>query len=144
MKFTDTNNPPLSQAKLHEFETRLGIALPGDYQSFLLSCNGGIPSHTLLHIPACADDALIEVFLGVDRPHGDLEEWIREFEDDLKRDLIPIAFDPGGNALLLSLKNGKVYYWDSARHFPVSTDEVNAFLVGESFTQMLDALRPFP
>ncbi|NJN38873.1 MAG: hypothetical protein HC790_09285 [Acaryochloridaceae cyanobacterium CSU_3_4] len=62
-------------------------------------------------------------------------------KDDLKDDFLPIGFDPGDNALLMNKSNGKIYYWDSARFFPTSSDEENAFWVADSFSDLLTSLR---
>ena len=40
--------PPLSEDALQQFETRFGLALPGDYRAFLRQFNGGVPSRSYL------------------------------------------------------------------------------------------------
>jgi cell wall assembly regulator SMI1 len=143
MTFLNDNNPTVTPERLAELESQLDNKLPQDYKSFLLEHNGGTPEKTLFQIPDCDGDALVDYFLGIDRPNGDLLDWKEELADDLGEEYLPIAFDPGGNALLLKLSEGTILYWDSARHFPVSTDEENTFWIADSFTQLLSSLRKF-
>jgi hypothetical protein len=63
----------------------------------------------------------------------------------MPENFIPIAFDPGGNSLIMdsgNVEGAAVYYWDSARHFALSTEEENAFLVADSFTDLLALFEP--
>jgi hypothetical protein len=144
VNFADDRKPPLSPVRLAEFEVQLAHPLPQDYRLFLLQHNGGRPDCPLLAIPDCHDEAVIAYFTGIDRPNWDLIDWMTELEDDLAGQFLPIAFDPGGNAVLLDLTNGKIFYWDSARHFPCSSDGENTYWVADSFTQLVDQLRVFP
>jgi cell wall assembly regulator SMI1 len=142
MKFTSDKKPLISSKQIEDLEMKIKMTLPIDYKEFLLEHNGGIPERQLLYIPDCAGETLVDNFLGIDRINGDIFKWIRELNDDLKGIFVPIAFDPGGNALLLDPSDSAIYYWDSARHFPVSTDEENAYLVASSFTNLLEILKP--
>src|SRR5437870_3358880 len=120
MNFLNDKKPEASVDMIKDFESTLSQSLPADYKAFRFKHNGGTPAQKLLHIKALNEDVLASDFLGIKRPDGDIEEWITELEDDLKGTFLPIAFDPGGNAFLLDIKKGSVYYWDSARSFPKS------------------------
>lgn len=141
MNFLMDNKPPLTSGALTELEQKIDYRLPEDYRSFLVSHNGGQPENQLLRVPDCHADVLIDHFLGIGRPYADIQWWLNELKDDLKDDFLPIGFDPGDNALLMDKSNGKIYYWDSARFFPTSTDEENAFWVADSFSELLIRLR---
>ena len=101
-----------------------------------------MPEHTLFTIPDCAGEALVDLFLGIDRPDESIGEWMKEFCDDLPEGWIPIGFDPGGNVILMDLiDDGTIYYWDFGRHFPQSTDDDNTFWIANSFSDLLKHLK---
>lgn len=122
MKFQRTNTPPTTAKQIAELEKETGFDLPHDYKQFLLENNGGVPENTLFSIPDCNEEALIGYFLDIDRPKENISFWIKEFHDDLPESFLPIAFDLGGNAILMDIEDtGTLYYWDYARNFPQST-----------------------
>ncbi len=128
-----------SESQIQKLETRLNHKLPDGYRDFLGASNGGIPLRRRFRIPDCNGEALVDVFLGIDVPN-DVLAWMDELSDDLPTSFIPIGFDPGGNAILMDVNCGEVFYWDSARHFENSTDEENTFPIGKSFTEFLASL----
>lgn len=140
MKFKNDNKPPILINMIEVLEQKIGFNLPLDYRNFLSNHNGGQPEHQFLTIPVCHGEALIDYFLGIGRPHADIQEWLEELSDDLGVGFLPIALDPGGNILIMDKSDGKIYYWDSARHFPRSSDEENAFWVADSFSDLLEKL----
>jgi cell wall assembly regulator SMI1 len=85
MTFNESNSPPATDEEVIAFEKEAGIALPQDYRQFLLTHNGGKPSLDLLTIPDCEQEALIDHFLGLSRPHEDLRNWVFELKDDIPR-----------------------------------------------------------
>lgn len=141
LKFNRDNIPPLVLGSLTELEQQIGCVLPDDYRSFLIQHNGGEPERQILYVSGCNSDILIHYFLGIGRPRGDIQKWLAELDDDLNDTFLPIAFDPGGNALLMDKSSGKIYYWDSARHSPYSSDKNNAFEVANSFSDLLKKLK---
>jgi len=144
MKFQRTNTPSTTVNQISEFEKETGFELPDDYKNFLLENNGGVPENTLFSIPDCSEEALIGYFLGINRPKEDLSFWLKEFHDDLPESFIPIAFDAGGNAILMDLEDtGTLYYWDYGRHFQQSTDDDNTFWIANSFTDLLNDLKKY-
>jgi cell wall assembly regulator SMI1 len=145
MKFKRSNIPFTTETKIADFEKKAGFKLPHDYKQFLLDHNGGVPENTLFDIPDCASAALIGHFLGLERPKESISFWMNELSDDLPEGFMPIGFDPGGNVILMDITDeGTIYYWDSARHFPQSTDDDNTFWIANSFTDLLKNLKIHP
>jgi len=141
MKIQRSNKPPTSEAEVAKLEKKLGYSLDQGYRQFLLKYNGGVPENTLFTIPDCKGEALVDHFLGVERPDENIQDWINELRAELPEGFIPIGFDPGGNAILMDLTDATIYYWDSARFFPQSTDDDNTFWIANSFAEMLKQLR---
>lgn len=131
----------VSEHDLSDLESSLDVVLPKDYRRFLLQHNGGVPQPRRFVIPGCDGEALVDVFLGI-RTSNDIADWVEELDDDLPAGFLPIGFDPGGNALLLDTTDGagKVYYWDSGRHFATSSDLENTYPIASSFTDFLGSL----
>jgi SMI1 / KNR4 family (SUKH-1) len=141
MKFFNDNKPPLRMDDLIGLEHQIGCTLPEDYRSFLILHNGGQPERQILNVQDCESDIIIDIFFGIEKPHADIQFWLNELDDDLKGAFLAIGFDPSSNALLMDKSDGNIYYWDSARHFPCSSDEENAFWVANSFCDLLQKLR---
>ncbi len=137
----DSNNPPSDSNKINIFEQEHGISLPADYRAFLRLHNGGKPLPDVVTIPDCSQKAIIDHFLGLGRESEDLEDWMNELREDMPQGFIPIGFDPGGNAILLDLSDGVIYYWDSARFFDASTDDENTYWVANSFEDLIKSLK---
>lgn len=123
------------------FEGKISYSLPLDYRNFLIKFNGKNLENKPLYIPDCESDVIIQNYLGISLPSADIEGWLEELKDDLDQNFLPIAVDPGGNFLLMNKIDGKVYYWDSARHFSVSSDIQNTFWVADSFSDLISKLR---
>lgn len=131
-------NPKTNITLVENFEEKIGYKLPLEYRNFLLECNGEGLNNKTVYITDLHSDIIIQNFFGIEIPNNDIYEWLKELKDDIKDKFLPIASDPGGNFLLLDIEIGKVYYWDSARHFPVSSDSENTHLVADSFSQLLN------
>ena len=104
------------------------LKLPQPYRRFLLTCNGGVPSRAMWK----NRKATIEVsyFYSLHENHdrrGDLAEELHHFKLEgmfMPKNLIPIAADPHGNRVCLSVRGkdrGKVYFWD---HEEASEEEL--------------------
>jgi cell wall assembly regulator SMI1 len=142
VSFEDSNKPKLTEANLRRTENDLGFLFPSDYRRFLLEFNGGKPTPNMLVIPGNDEEVAIESFLGIGRRDLDLNIWTPELRHslDMPKEYIPIAFDPGGNNLIMTSAqcgDSEIYYWDSGRHFDFSTDEENAFFIADSFAELL-------
>ena len=111
IKIADANRfGPLSVDRLEAFERSLGTALPAPYRRHLSKHNGG-------YVDGARRLCLLHHVFGV----HDGPAWA-QFRDRAKAygglvpsRLLPIADDPGGNLICLSLSGpdrGAVYFWD--------------------------------
>ncbi|MBL8855714.1 MAG: SMI1/KNR4 family protein [Planctomycetaceae bacterium] len=127
------------ESKLRSIESRVGYQLPSDYCDFMKSGKQATAIGRTFHIPECKAAATIGNLLDFDESYG-LFVWLNEIGDELPAAHFPIGFDPGGNAIIMDATTGWIYYWDSARHFPGSSDEDNVYLIAKSFSEFLDGL----
>src|SRR5436853_6716691 len=112
----DDPGRPLTSIDLATLERELGVKLPGDYHSFLLANNGGMPSPGFIDVqgaPGSPTD--IQVFFGVDRSVGSSSlTWNRRaFQGRIPDRLLPIACDSGGNLFCVSVSGpatGEISY----------------------------------
>lgn len=116
--------PPAPEDKLHALERELGCTLPADYREFLAACNGGCFKGDFWYNEPLADGRPADV--GLHHLHGIRDRdcysllWARhcyqsEGEIRIPLDLLPIADDPGGNAICVGIGGehyGKVFFWD--------------------------------
>lgn len=142
MNFHEDNDLPLSINSLIELESKIGSKLPKDFCEFLIAHNGGRPKNQFLEVPDCDTEVMVHYFFGIKKPNSDILIWLNELEEDLKDIFLPIEIDPGGNILLMDKTDGMIYYWDSARFFPDSSDNENAYWVANSFSDLLTRLMP--
>ncbi len=146
---------PLTPEAIQAAEQRLGRKFPEDYKRFLLKHHGGHPEPCGFEFVqprsnGKKDWALIAYFLGLDGKHETIADYLVSYEDRIPRDTIPIARDPGGNPILLTLggKNqGKVYFW-MRENEPEDPDEVQEYdylgFVANSLDEFLGALTDAP
>lgn len=98
-------------------EEKLELRLPGEYRSFLIDHNGGIPSPDRCFISEIGERVVVETLFGLhDGPkHVSLEAHLEEWGEDLLPGLLPIGYEQGGNPICLKLQPpelGKVVLWD--------------------------------
>lgn len=115
MEFVDSYSP-LSPNDLAEVEAKIGLPLPEEYKSFLLTHNGGRPvldgvRHNGEHFD------FIGHFYAVrgEMYYDDLVRQIAEHEGMIPKGYLPIGESPGGDVFCLSLKKpteGAVFHWD--------------------------------
>jgi hypothetical protein len=108
---------PVEPARLRAFEARIGAALPEDYRAFVLAHNGGCPVPCDFLISAAEGESSLHHTYGLhDGPaYLRLDDALDSYGPQLPEGLLPIADDPGGNAICLGLvgaARGRVYFWD--------------------------------
>ena len=88
----------------------------------------------------------VEYFLSIyDDPDANFLEYSDTFEDRIPKDTIAIAFDPGGNLILLGTdetNNGKVFFWMHSYETDEDeeTDYSNVGFIANSFNEFIDSL----
>ena len=151
IEMTDVG-PKLSEEELAKFEEQIGFTLPISYRKFLLAYNGGNPSPYFYVVPKWHyQQSLVNEFNGID-PDGehiiDLRETIELLASRLPKGFIPIAGDPGGNCVLISLDGptyGKIYFWDHENEPEDCTenlsDYANIYWLADDFEDFLNNLK---
>ena len=141
---------PLSESDLDEVEARYGIGLPRDYKTFLLRFNGGSPDKPLFRLKGKrVFGECIHYFLSIsDDPDISFHKYYQRYKGDnnrLPKDIIPVAFDPGGNLICLSVgsKNfGQVFFWDHESETSSRGERgENLRLIADTFQDFIDGLK---
>ena len=140
----------LTEARLLTFEKKINSTLPADYRSFMLSNNGGQPENELFSFYNEGNEmdevSVLECFLPIhDNPYKDsfknrfaqpLEDVYKTLlEETDEKSFIPIARDPCGNLICLSLNAetfGQIFFFDHEQ-------EIFSF-ISQSFTEFFNNL----
>lgn len=147
MKFVMTEQgPPLDEKKIAAAEKKMGIKLPEDYRQFLLKNNGGRPDPANFPIRGLENNPFggIHFFGGIgDNIESVNIDWsYKIFRGRIPKNLLPIASDPMGNLICLSLgveDQGTVYYWDHDDEHSSPTYR-NVYFIASSFPPFLDSI----
>lgn len=139
---------PLSEEDIATVERRLGFPLPTEYMNFLLAHNGGRPEPKAFPIQENPSDdhGLVHNFMCIEENDNyDLLTWVERYRGRIPRNFLPVAKDPGGNLVCLSVSGddrGKVYFWDheEAARTGESPGYDNVYLVADGFHAFLDSL----
>lgn len=139
----------ISEATVAAYEQRWGIKFPDSYRDFLLKINGGIPEKKFFSYKESKDDgSLIDVFFGIieERRYSLLLNHLVTYDNRVPLNMLPIADDPGGNLLLLSISGsdyGKVYFWDHEMEADEgeTPDYRNLKLIADSFEEFINGLK---
>ncbi|MGA3282912.1 MAG: SMI1/KNR4 family protein [Verrucomicrobiota bacterium] len=143
-------NKVVDSAVIREFEAVIGAKLPGDYQMFLLTFNGGKPESNEFPIPDQQNAAGVDLFYGLleKSKWGDLLSRRTALTDRVPKDVLPIGDASCGNIVCLSLQPktfGQIFFWD--HELEAEEDEPatfsNLFKIGDSFTNFLENLKKF-
>lgn len=143
---------PLSDETLDGLEKRRGLRLPQPYRQFLLLNNGGRPDKCVFQYQTqdgrCGSSFVDTFFSVYEGEYHNWDSYFDTYKSWRKRvpdNLIPIADDPGGNLVLLSVSGedvGNVYFWD--HHKESRTGEPtwdNVYPIAKTFPDFLDSLR---
>ena len=138
---------PVSSKRLEQVEKKLGITLPPQYRSFLLAHNGGQPVPNQFHYKkeqGPYTDSMVDWFLAIYEGENDnFEEYFATYkieENRLPDNLVPIAHDPGGNLVCISVSEsdvGAVFFWDHERE----EEGNNTHLIADTFDEFLSLLK---
>ncbi|UVM50344.1 SMI1/KNR4 family protein [Pseudomonas sp. B21-015] len=121
----------LSVQELNEFQEKFNVELPTVFREFYLKHNGGDLSES-----SSENDFLLGGFTPIKYGQASIETVYRDSDDvpSLKQ-MIPFAYDHGGNSFLLSVKEadfGNIYLY--------LMDEEDLAFVCESFEEFLAEL----
>jgi SMI1-KNR4 cell-wall len=146
----------MSQNEILELETKIRVPLPGTYKDFLMQYNGGKPEpNEFIYVENSHEKyAILQRFLGIsERSYSNLYGYIetfKEHEERIPSNLIPIAHDPGGNLICISVMGediGKVYFWERDGEADIDGGEVadysNVYWIADSFTDFIAGITKF-
>ncbi|HEX5748537.1 MAG TPA: SMI1/KNR4 family protein [Archangium sp.] len=112
------SEPPVSKARIQEVERFIGSELPEPYKRFLLKHNGGTPKPCEFLFRSKDKPprpALLSWFLAIhDGPYENFLEHFKDFKGRIPDDTVAIARDPGGDLILIGLRDplrGKIFFW---------------------------------
>ena len=138
----------LKKKDIVKFEEEFGITLPEEYKNFLMVHNGGRPKQKIFPIQNNPSDthAYIDFFLCLkEKDVYEIATWINRYQLRIPHNMIPIAVDPGGNLICLSVSgtnSGKVYYWEHEYEVEGGIEpwDKNLYPVASSFLEFIKTL----
>ncbi|MEP3278567.1 MAG: SMI1/KNR4 family protein [Stappiaceae bacterium] len=140
------SNQPVDNGDLLKFEKSIGIELPEKYREFLSTYNGGQPDPNAFLYKDKSQGSLVDYFLGLDvAGRANLERYYHRYKDRIPGRFIPIAYDPGGNLIVIGTAgetNGQIFFWDHEMEAEEDEqpDMSNMHLVADSFEEFLAEL----
>lgn len=140
MRF-DREFRPATEEDVLDLERRLGRELPREYRGFLLQHNGGKPHSRVFDMPMLNDVDEIGYLYGINvSQYYDLSYMLEIYQGRIPDTLLPVADDPGGNQICISLGKddlGAIYFWDHELEFEGSA----ATRIADSFDAFVGSLR---
>ena len=146
----ENSTAPITEQDLAAVESRIGRAIPASYREFLLRHNGGRPeqpSEFSMRDQSGRDQVgTVDRFLGINADEFfNLESYLKTYADRIPPSFFPIAYDPGGNLIVISTEGdsaGAVFFWDhefEADEGKPPTDR-NLYPISDSFEGLLSEL----
>jgi SMI1 / KNR4 family (SUKH-1)/Ankyrin repeats (3 copies) len=147
----DPAGPPLTAAKIRDFEKKSGRSLPAEYRAFLLKQNGGRPDRTVFNYEprkghADGSDVVSEFFsIGARRAENDLSYALETWDQRIPERMLPIARTVFGNLVCLSCAakdKGRVFFWDHEEEADEGEKprEDNLYRAGTSLSEFMKNL----
>ena len=132
------------EVDIKDFEQSAGVIFPVDFRTFLSKHNGMVPTKTdfdFLGIDG-EESSLIQSFIPIGSVYSENIKLDYEYllkEERIPVGYVPIAYDPFGNFICISLLKsnyGEIWFWDHE----LEDEETNLFYVSKTFTDFLDSL----
>ncbi len=139
--------PAITDIEIDTFEARIRHALPSDYRTFLLTCNGGRPNFHVIR-NATTGDLGVQSFFGIcDNESFDIDSEFRRMRGRWPSRFLSIGIDDCGNHFCLSLGApdfGNIYWWfhEAEADEDEEPTELNLHLVAGSFSEFWDRMEP--
>lgn len=151
--FEDNRDDFATIENIQQIERQLNLVLPNEYKNFLIDYglsgfNKGYVYFPIYENCPGGDKGILDVFFGVypDDPNDILDNYDC-YNGRMSPDLFPIAGDPGGNIICMSLnKNnmGAIYFWSHDDEVIVEEgeeiDNSNLYLIANSFEEFINSL----
>ena len=142
-------DPAETEARVAALEAQLGQSLPQPYRAFLVAHDGGAPWPLIFDDPRDPEDPFR--FLDRFNSTAHIARMISGtvFSGGEPRGFVPVAEDPGGLSVLLSLRDadrGAVFLWDqsSAPWGGQDNNETHLVPVAPDFAAFVEALYETP
>jgi hypothetical protein len=136
-------HPKLDDSALDMLEKHVGFALPQAYRQFLLKHNGGIPSPNCFVYYDPIDDKIerrsIDEFFHIGNKYDFYSVYAHVGKGIIPDDALAIAYDGQQGTIFISYAvgdEGRIYLHANW----IEPEEVNIFLLGESFEDFLQKL----
>jgi hypothetical protein len=145
----------LSERDILRVEEKYNICLPEEYKAYLLQYNGGYPERPCF---ASVEDkyeqayspfsSCIHYFYAIhEERYSNFETSYEIFLGRMPKHIIPIAYDPGGNQVCISIgkqDHGFIYFWDHEKEAPKNKapDYGNLTLLAKSLRVFINGLYP--
>ncbi|AEV68939.1 SMI1/KNR4 family protein [Acetivibrio clariflavus] len=132
-------------SKISQLEKKYEFVLPLDYKEFISNHNGEDLERDTFYFRNSwgeEEDSVVHYFFLIDS-ENDYDDFESEYEfwvvdERLPKDVIPIARDPFGNLICISVSEdsyGKVLFWDHEK------DDDECFsIIADSFTEFYNML----
>lgn len=126
---------------IKSFEKKMMIRLPEEYYIFLVNNNGGYPDKEQFDIPG-QGSTMIGMFYGIcEGNEDDIYNVCKLLGRRRPANLLPIAYDQGGNQICLAVSGrttGSIYFWD---HELEGSKNPNQFvLLATSFLEFINSV----
>ena len=139
---------PLNELDISQIRAMVNYLIPTEYIDFIKKYNGGVPEPDSFNIQEIDDASTINRFLGVKKEKNqdsDIFYFFNVYRDRVPSGYLPIAYDVGGNLILIKLggsDDAKVFFWD--HELEVDEDEEptleNIYYLADSINDFLSSL----
>lgn len=141
----------ISNSELSKIEKKLGLKFPEDYKSFIINANGGVPERDMLYdfydeVTEIENTSVIRRFYSIcnDDYKYNLEKILNTMREEqaIAKDMLPIADDPLGNLLCISVGErdyGAVYYLNHEFE-DIETGFLMKSKIADSFSDFINSL----
>lgn len=152
MYYIESKGYPINEESLIEFESHIGRGLPDEYRNFLLKYNVCTvsPKSFIFSVNAEPADSSIDFFLGLNvHPRKEyyysLYWYFNMMKERIPNNFLKIASDPFGNAILIDLDRGSIWFWDHELEADIEGGEdfsqENMFFISENLNSFLKSLQ---
>ncbi|HEM7134794.1 SMI1/KNR4 family protein [Providencia hangzhouensis] len=139
---------PLNEHDINQIRAMVNYPVPSEYIDFIKRYNGGIPEPDSFNIQKINDASTINRFLGIKKEknqNSDIFYFYKVYKDRIPSEYLPIAYDVGGNLILIKLGNNddaKVFFWDHELEVDESVEPTleNIYPLADSINDFLSSL----
>jgi hypothetical protein len=145
--FSPVTTERTDASRLARLEQKIRSALPDAYRQFLLQHNGGKPDRRIFSFVENgreSTDAVRCFYADCDHTLYSIDKKMQVYSGRIPDGCLPIACDPFGNQLLLSVAAddyGVIYFWDHERESSRAGGKDSLCLLASSFEEFVESLK---